>query len=73
MAIQIVMDFTGDSRHYFDCNDTDELAKAEQRFNKLTGVGFMAAVRTSTGEARKISAFDPSAAETLFLPRLIGG
>ena len=38
MAIQIVMDRTGDSRHRFDPNDGQELAKAEQ--------GFTAAVRT---------------------------
>jgi hypothetical protein len=73
MATQVVMDHTGDSRHYFNCNDADELAKAEQRFNKLTGAGFTAAVRTAPGEARRISAFDPSAEETLFVPRLIGG
>jgi hypothetical protein len=40
MAIQIVMDRTGDSRHAFDPNDAKELAKAEQRFCELTKVGF---------------------------------
>lgn len=39
MAIQIVMDRTGDSRHSFNPNDAQELAKAEQRFYKLTNVG----------------------------------
>jgi hypothetical protein len=29
MAIQIVMDGTGDSRHPFDPNDAEEVAKAE--------------------------------------------
>jgi hypothetical protein len=32
MAIQIVMDRTGDSRHPFNSHDAQELAKAEQRF-----------------------------------------
>jgi hypothetical protein len=41
MAIQIVMDRTGDSRHPFDPNDAQELAKAEQRFYELTKVGFL--------------------------------
>ena len=32
MAMQIVMDRTGDSRHRFDPNDIHEVAKAERRF-----------------------------------------
>src|SRR5215467_7219957 len=35
MAIQIVMNPTGDSRHSFNPNDAQELAKAEQRFYEL--------------------------------------
>ncbi|MDB5609034.1 MAG: hypothetical protein JWP25_5934, partial [Bradyrhizobium sp.] len=31
MATQIVMDHTGDTRHYFDANDAQALAKAEKR------------------------------------------
>jgi hypothetical protein len=37
MAIQIVMDRTGDSRHPFDPDDAKELAKAEQRFYRRPG------------------------------------
>ena len=36
MAIQIVMDRTGDSRHHFDPSDAQEVAKAERRFCELT-------------------------------------
>ena len=32
MATQIVMDQTGDTRHWFDPNDTEALSKAEKRF-----------------------------------------
>ena len=42
MAIQIVMDRTGDTRHYFNPDDAQDLAKAEQRFYELTKVGFAA-------------------------------
>ena len=35
MAIQIVMDHTGDSRHPFNPNDALALAKAEMRFREL--------------------------------------
>ena len=38
MAIQIVMDRTGDTRHGFDANDLRALAKAEKRFKELTKV-----------------------------------
>ena len=73
MAIQIVMDHTGDSRHVFNPSDSDALARAEERFKELTGRGFTAAVRTGSGESRRLQAFDPTAEETLFFPRLVGG
>jgi hypothetical protein len=73
MAIQIVMDRTGDSRHSFDPNNAQELAKAEQRFYELTKVGFSAATRTGTGQVSQIRSFDPNAEETVFFPRLVGG
>jgi len=73
MAIQIVMDRTGDSRHPFNRDDAHELAEAEQRFYELTKVGFTAAVRTGPGQVSQIRSFDPTAEETLFFPRLVGG
>ena len=42
MAAQIVMDYTGDTRHYFNTDDTEALSKAEARFKMLTAVGFTA-------------------------------
>lgn len=73
MATQIVMDHTGDTRHSFNEKDRQALAKAEERFRKLTGLGFTAAVRTGSGEVSRLSSFDPTAEETLFFPRLVGG
>ena len=73
MASQIVMDRTGDTRHIFDNQDRAEVTKAEQRFRELTGAGFTAAVRSGLGEQRIIRSFDPTAEETLFYPRLVGG
>jgi hypothetical protein len=35
MATQIIMDFTGDTRHYFNADDTEALNKAEERFSSL--------------------------------------
>jgi hypothetical protein len=73
MAIQIVMDRSGDSRFLFNPNDARELAEAEKRFHELTGMGFTAAIRTGPGEVSLIRSFDPSEQETVFVPRLIGG
>jgi hypothetical protein len=73
MATHIVMDHSGDSRHRFDPRDAEAVAEAERRFRQLTGAGFTAAVRTAAGQSRRIDAFDPTAEETLFFPRLIGG
>ena len=73
MASQIVIDRTGDTRHIFDNQDRAEVTKAEQRFRELTGAGFTAAVRSGLGEQRIVRSFDPTAEETLFYPRLVGG
>ncbi|WP_426615767.1 hypothetical protein [Bradyrhizobium sp. McL0616] len=73
MATQIVMDPTGDSRHFFEQNDPERLAEAERRFKKLTGVGFTATTRTIAGDLKVVRTFDPTAKETLFFPRLVGG
>jgi hypothetical protein len=73
MATQIVLDYTGDTRHDFDTNDTKSLLEAEQRFKELTRVGFVAAERTASGDVIVRRAFDPAMEETVFFPRLIGG
>ena len=73
MATQIVMDHTGDTRHYFDADDATTLSQAEERFRLLTRFGYTAAVRDAAGKPRVTRSFDPVAEETLFFPRLVGG
>jgi hypothetical protein len=73
MATQIVMDHTGDTRHQFDPADSAAVAEAEKRFRELTGAGFTAAKRLSEGKSEILRSFDPTAEETLFVPRLNGG
>jgi len=73
MATQIVMDHNGDTRYRFDASDAKALLEAEQRFKKLTGAGFTAATRSGSGEPVVKRTFDPTAEETLFYPRLVGG
>ena len=73
MPTQRVMNHKGDIRYRFNANDAEALAKAEERFKRLTGKGFTAAIRTKPGEVTRINSFDPAAEETVFFPRLIGG
>jgi hypothetical protein len=73
MAAQTVMDHTGDTRHIFDPADSRAVAEAERRFKELTGAGFTAAKRLGEGKSEVLRSFDPTAEETLFVPRLKGG
>jgi hypothetical protein len=73
MHTQIVMDNTGDSRHRFDPNNYVEVLDARRRFRELTEAGYTAAKKTGNGASEVIRQFDPTAKETLFIPRLVGG
>ena len=73
MPRQIVMDHTGHTCHEFDVKNVVGLKEAEDRFRELTGVGFIAAARSESGEANVIRKFDPTVEETIFIPRLQGG
>jgi hypothetical protein len=73
MRMQIVRDTSGDTRHQFDPDDPSAVAEAERRFTKLTEAGFIAAKRTGIGASELFREFDPTAQETVFIPRLRGG
>jgi hypothetical protein len=73
MAVQIVMDRTGDTKHQFNSGDARAVAEAEERFKELTAAGFTAAKRAGEGKSEVLRSFDPTAEETLFIPRLQGG
>lgn len=73
MATQIVMDHTGDTRYQFEAHDLEAVSKAKARFEALTSAGFTAAVRDAAGDTIVTRSFDPTANETLFYPRIIGG
>ena len=72
MAVQIVMDDTGDTRHQFDAADAQAVAEAEARFIELTGAGFTAAKRLGDGKSEVLRSFDPTAEETSQLQRGTG-
>jgi hypothetical protein len=73
MHVQIVMDLSGDTRHEFSPDDATAVAEAEKRFGELVAKGFIAAKRTGGGTSALVRQFDPTAQETLFIPRLVGG
>jgi hypothetical protein len=73
MHFQIVMDTSGDTRHQFAPDDASAVAEAEKRFRELFEAGFIAAKRTGNGTSELVRQFDPTAKETVFIPRLVGG
>jgi hypothetical protein len=73
VAVQIVMDHTGDTRHQFNLEDKAAIKQAEERFKELTGLGFTASERTGPGTSKLVRQFNPEATETLFYPRVVGG
>jgi hypothetical protein len=74
MGVQIVMNGSGDTRHQFDSADVKSLASAEERFRKLTWMGFRAvALGTNGSSGELLDRFDPQVEQTLFIPQLKGG
>ncbi|GKQ51067.1 hypothetical protein [Bradyrhizobium sp. Ce-3] len=73
MATILVMDHSGDTRQHFNPEDSEQLTWAHRRFAELTSDGYTAAVRRTSGEVALVRALDPTAGETLFYPRLVGG
>jgi hypothetical protein len=73
MALHIVMDATGDTRHEFDAADAKALRRAEARFRELTGRGFRAVALHAGGTGTLLRQFDPQVERTLFMPQLSGG
>lgn len=74
MSVQIVMDSSGDSRHEFDASDRAAVALAEKRFRQLTAKGYQAVAFDEPGGIGKVAKdFNPTAEQTIFIPRLVGG
>ena len=70
----IVMDHTGDTKTEFDSKSELSVKAAMAQFDELVKEhGYTAAKRTGQGTSEIIKAFDPTAEETIFIPRLQGG
>ena len=74
MHIQIVMDWSGDTRHSFDPTDGAAIEEARLRFHDLTEKGFRAVALAKDGQPGSLlREFDAAVEETLFVPQLRGG
>lgn len=74
MAKQHVMDHTGHTTIEFDPSNTTQLDEALARHKELTAAGATSATRNAGEKDYTVArAFDPTADETLYIPRLQGG
>ena len=74
MAVQIVMDRNGDTRHQFDHENSASLETAMERFDRLTSQGYRAvALEKSDNSGRLLNGFESHVERTLFIPQLKGG
>jgi hypothetical protein len=74
MAVHIVMDRAGDTRHEFDVSDAAAVRQAEERFRRLTRKGFRAVALAGDGTPGDLmDKFNPTVERTVFIPHLQGG
>ena len=73
MSTQIKMDHTGDTRYDVNPKDALSVKQAMERFDQLIAEGFTAAKKTGPGTSEVTREYDPTAEETIFIPRLQGG
>jgi hypothetical protein len=64
-----VLDKTGDSEYPWDTSDEGSVAVAEREFDKVRAAH--GAVLTPSG--KKLDRFDPSEAEMIGVPQMVGG
>lgn len=74
MSTLIVMDHTGDTRTNVDTSNELSVAAAQKLFDEFLEKGYTPVKRAEKGKQGEISrTYDPTAEETLFIPRLQGG
>jgi hypothetical protein len=69
-----VMGKEGDSKHYWNVKNWDEVRLAKEVFDKYVGAKFKPYNMNSKGDkGEPMSEFDPSAGSILFIPAMQGG
>jgi len=70
----VVLDTTGDTKHIWSRDNTDEVAEARSLFDRMKAKGFQAWSVTRKGDKdQRITEFDPQAEKIIFAPALQGG
>ncbi|MGC2778495.1 MAG: hypothetical protein WA418_22970 [Bradyrhizobium sp.] len=59
MAVQLMMERSGDSRYPFARASAAEVAETGRHFQRLTSSGFAATARRAPGQVELIGSFDP--------------
>jgi hypothetical protein len=73
-GVMVVLDQTGDTRHYWDRGNEVEVKEMKKLFKRMTDKGYQAWSVTQKGDQdRKIREFDPEAEKIIFSPALVGG
>lgn len=70
MPIHIVLDSSGDSRRTFAPLDPQQVTRAKEHFEDLARRGYQAFDKNG---GQRLSQFDATVEETLFVPHLKGG
>jgi hypothetical protein len=72
--VMVVLDQTGDTRHYWDRGNEVEVKEMKKLFKRMTDKGYQAwSVSRKGDQDRKITEFDPEAEKIIFSPALVGG
>jgi hypothetical protein len=67
-----VLEFPPEDEAYTQ-QDRDAIDAAMARFRELMDAGYTAAKRTEAGQSQLLRQFDPTANETVFFARIVGG
>jgi hypothetical protein len=69
-----ILDRTGDTKLIWDSNNPDEVANAQETFDKLKKKGFIAySVEKGGGKGKVLAKFDPQAEKIIMTPAMAGG
>lgn len=69
-----IMDASGHKELKWDMEKLDEILKAQETFDRLTGQGYTAFGSEKKAEAKHaLKTFDPTLEEVVMVPRTVGG
>lgn len=73
-GVFITLDKTGDSKHIWDRNNSDEVAVARDMFESFKKKGYTAYhVKGDGSKGEVMREFDKKAEKVIFAPRVVGG